>query len=77
MSRQEEGNEELSLDQLKEVAGGNKKASESKSEAGTESSTPSSEQQPGQVTVPMQGVLTTSEGQPMQKSVTMQIKPGH
>jgi len=72
-SREGEGKEQLSLDQLKEVAGGNKKASETKSEAGTESSTPSSEQQPKQVTIPMQGVLTVSDGEPMQGTVTIRF----
>ena len=72
-SRQEEGNEELSLDQLKEVSGGNKKAPETKSEAETESSNPSSEHGPKSVTIPMQGVLTTSDGVPMEGTVTMRF----
>ena len=55
-------NEELSLDQLNELAGGNPKGPDTKSDGGPAGTQSSSKQGPTNVPLPMQGNLTDTGG---------------
>lgn len=55
-------NEELSLDQLNELAGANPKGPGTKSDGGPAGTQPSSKQGSTNVTLPMQGFLTDTGG---------------
>ena len=55
-------NEELSLDQLNELAGGNPKGPDTKIYGGPAGTQPSSKQVPTKVPLPKQGNLTDTRG---------------